>query len=232
MFLFLFVSLLLFIVISYIILKILQVSIDQNNILFYQYNKKSKTILDLYGDSKLTKIYLIRQPFGKLLSFFLNIITFYSYDKIIKESEDNFPYHTSLIFEITLTNGTKKLLLLEKNNSINISDNFLIHNSIEIIELKIKNNTFTLNSILNTTQERLGNEKFFNWHFCKNNCQEFVKEILKTIGKYTKQNKHFIFRDKIIKLIIPSEFTLHVANCLCVVYNIIEKYIYDSNMFN
>ena len=58
------------------------------------------------------------------------------------------------------------------------------------------------------------------------------KEILKTIGNYDITNKDFIFRDKLFKIIIPSEFTLHIGNCLCVFYNIIEKYIYDSNIFN
>jgi len=137
-----------------------------------------------------------------------------------------------LVFEIVLPNGMKKLLLLEKNNCINISENFFVNNSQEIKELHIKNKNLTINNILNTTQERLGNEKYFNWHLYKNNCQEFTKEILKTIGKYNKKNKNFIFRDKLFKLIIPSEFTLHIGNCLCVFYNIFEKYIYDSNILN
>lgn len=229
---FLCVSMLLFIILSYFVIKFLKLTLDDNNILFYQYNKKSKKILDLYGNNKLTKIYLIRQPFSKIITFLLNIFTFYNYEKLINESQDNFPYHTLLVFEIELENGIKKLLLLEKNNCINISDNFFINNTQQIIELNIKHKNYTINHILNTTQERLGNEKYFNWHLYKNNCQEFTKEILRTIGKYTKKNKDFIFRDKLFKIIIPSEFTLHIGNCLCVFYNIAEKYIYDSNIFN
>lgn len=230
--LFIFVSLLLFIILSYFILKFLKLSIDNNNILFYQYNKKSKKLLDLYGNYKLTKIYLIRQPFSKFITFLLNIFTLYNYEKLINESQDNFPYHTLLVFEIKLQNGMKKLLLLEKNNCINISENFFINNTQEVKEINVRNKNYTINNILNTTQKRLGNEKYFNWHLYKNNCQEFTKEILKTISKYTKSNKEFIFRDKLFKIIIPSEFTLHIGNCLCVIYNIIEKYIYDSNIFN
>jgi len=124
------------------------------------------------------------------------------------------------------------MLLLEKNNCINICENFFISGSQEIKRLKIKSNKYTINSILNRTQERLGNDKYFNWHLYKNNCQEFTKEILKTIGKYNKKYKHFIFRDKLMKLIIPSDFTLHFGNCLCVFYNVVEKYIYDTNIFN
>jgi hypothetical protein len=226
------VSMISFIIISYFILKFLKLSLDNNNILFYQYNKKSKAILDLYGNYKLTNMYLIRQPFTKFITFLLNLITFYNYEKLINETKDNFPYHTLIVFEIKLDNGMKKLLLLEKNNCINISDNFFIGGSQEIKKIKLNNKNLTINSILNQTQYRLGNNKYFNWNLYKNNCQKFTKEILKTIGKYNKTNKDFVFRDKIIKLIIPSEFTLHIGNCLCVFYNIVEKYIYDNNIFN
>jgi hypothetical protein len=230
--LFFIVSMISFIIVSYFVIKFLKLNIDNNNIFFYQYNKQSKKILDLYGNCKLTKVYLIRQPFSKFISFLLNMLTLYNYEKLIKESQDNFPYHTLIVFEVKLDNGLKKMLLLEKNNCINISENFFINNCQEIKELKIKNKQYTINYILNKTQHRLGNDKYFNWHLYKNNCQEFTKEILKTIGKYTTTNKEFIFRDKLFKIIIPSEFTLHIGNCLCVFYNIVEKYIYDTNIFN
>ena len=229
--LFFLVSMFLFIIISYFILKFLKLSIDDNNILFYHYNKKCKKILNLYGDCKITNIYLIRNPFSKTMTFILNIFTLYNYEKLINESHDNFPYHCLMIFEVKLKNNIKKMLLIEKNNCINICDNFLINNTQEIKKLNIKNKHLTINTILNTTQSRLGNEKYFNWHLYKNNCQNFTKEILKTIGKYNKINKTFIFRDKLINMITPSEFTLHIGNCVCVVCNIIEKYIYDNNFF-
>jgi|688.fasta_scaffold396257_1 hypothetical protein len=229
--LFFVVSMITFIIVSYFVLKFLKLSLDNNNILFYQYNKKSQKLLDLYGNCKLTKIYLVRQPFSKFITFLLNVFTLYNYEKLINESQDNFPYHALIVFEVKLENGMKKMLLLEKNNCINISENFFINNSQEIKELKIKKR-YTINYILNKTQTRLGNEKYFNWHLYKNNCHEFTKEILRTIGKYNKTNKEFIFRDKLFKIIIPSEFTLHIGNCLCVFYNIVEKYIYDSNIFN
>lgn len=225
------ISTILFIIVSYVIIKMLKLSIDNYNVLFYQYNNTSKKILDLYGNCKVTNIYLIRQPFSNFMTFLLNLFTFYTYKKLINETQDNFPYHSLILFEIQLENGRSKILLLEKNNCINISDNFFINNTQEIKKLTIKKK-LTINSILNTTQKRLGNNKYFNWHLYKNNCQKFTKEILKTLGNYNQTNKEFIFRDKLIKIIIPSEFTLHIGNCLCVIYNIIEKYIYNSKLFN
>ena len=225
---FLFVSLILFVLLSYLILKFFKMTLDDNNILFYQYSKKCQKLLDLYGEYEIKKIYLVREPFSPLITFLLNVITFYKYNKLITESQDNFPYHSSIIFEIELQNKMKKLLLLEKNNSINLRENFLINNSQQIKTLPLKNKKYTINSILNTTQKRLGNKKFFNWHVYKNNCQEFIKEILVTINKFSKYNKDYILSNNILKFLIPSEFTVHIINCSCVLNNILEKYFFDS----
>jgi hypothetical protein len=221
-----------FIIVSYFIFKRLKSSIDNHNILFYQYNKKSQQILDKYGSNKVINIYLVRQPFSKFITLLLNTMTCFQYDKLIKESEDNFPYHSLLIFEIKLQNNKRKFLLLEKNSCINICENFFIHEFLDVKNIPISKEKYTINHILNKTLKRVGSNKFFNWNLYKNNCQEFTKEILITIKKYNSKNKEFIFRDKLFNIIIPSEFTLHVINCLCIIYNICEKYIYDRNDFS
>jgi hypothetical protein len=225
------INIFLFTFVSYVILKFFKTNIDYDNIFFYQYNKKSKSIIDLYGKYKVKNIYLIRQPFNKCVSFLINVFTLYNYEKLINKSSDNIPYHTLLVFEILLDNGANKMLLLEKNNCINISENFYINKTQEIKKINIAKRNLTMNEILDKTKDRLGYEKYFNWHMYKNNCQNFTKEILKSVNKYNKTNKDFIFRDKIFKIIIPSEFTLHMLNCFFIFYNIIEKYIYDTLLF-
>ena len=46
--------------------------------------------------------------------------------------------------------------------------------------INIGRNKYTISSILKETQDRIGNEKFFNWHICRNNCQMLTKELLVT----------------------------------------------------
>ena len=215
-----------FVVCSYLIFKMLKSTVDINSILFYDYNKKTKRILNAYGDNIITNIYLIRQPISVLITFVLNICTFYNYNKLITEMKHYIPYHTLIMFEIKQQNNMKKLLLLEKNNSITMNDNFNIHKFQEIKHIKIKKK-YTLNSILKTTQDRIGVNNFFNWNLCDNNCQKFTKEFLVTLNKYNKDTHDYIFSDKLISIIKPTEFALHTLNCICNVYNICEKYIYD-----
>ena len=96
----------------------------------------------------------------------------------------------------------------------------------------IKKNKFTLNKILKVTQKRIGNYQFFNWDIYKNNCQEFTKEILITLNACNNEYKEFIFKDKIIQEHYePSDFTMHIINCLFIIINFTEKYVLDNNIF-
>jgi len=221
-----------FMVISYYVLKFLKTSLEEYNIFFYDYNKKTKKMLDKYGNYKITKLYLVRQPFGKIMTNLLNIFTCYQFNKLINETPSNLPYHSFIIFEIKTGKNKRKLIMLEKHNFINICDNFLIRSTQEVKNINIKNNKYTINSILNATQKRLGNEVFFNWHHCKNNCHNFTKELLITFQKYNKIHEKYIFRNKLLKIINPSELTLHMAYCLSFGYNILSKYIFDSDVLN
>jgi hypothetical protein len=246
------ILLILFIIVSYIVIKILQRSIDDNNVFFYKYNKQSQEVLDKYGDYRIKRIYLVRQPFTKMITFGLNLFTFYYYNELIEKCHEYYPYHTLLLVEIQLKkekmtnennifkkqfkeNGSRtKFLLVEKNNCINISENFFMSKSQENIPLEISktNKKITLNKLLDSTRDRIGSKLFFNWNIYKNNCQEFTKELLVTLDKMNPNIQEFIYRDKIMKLYNPSEFTLHIINCLCAIYNIFEKYIFDSDLFN
>jgi len=232
------VLLILFIIVSYIIIKMLQKSIDDNNVFFYKYNKQSQEVLNKYGNYKIKRIYLVRQPFTKMITFGLNLFTFYYYNELIKKCHEYYPYHTLLLIELELKTKRKdlrtKFLLVEKNNCINISENFFISKSQENIPLEISktNKKITLNKLLDLTRDRIGSKLFFNWNIYKNNCQEFTKELLVTLDKMDLNIQEFIYRDKLMKLYNPSEFTLHIINCLCTIYNIFEKYIFDSDLFN
>lgn len=244
------IAILLFIFVSYVIVKLLKKSIDDNNIFFYKYNKQCQEVLNKYGDCKLKRIYLVRQPLAKMFTMGLNLFTFYYYNDLIKKCNECYPYHTLLLVEVELSpiniykkelKEKTKFLLVEKNNCINISETFFISKMQEMIPFTFnnkkinkinKNKSMTLNELLDKTCDRIGSKPFFNWNIYKNNCQEFTKELLVTLNKMNPNIKEFIYRDKIMQVYNPSEFTLHIINCLCAIYNIFEKYIFDSDLFN
>ena len=220
-----------FVISSFYILRFLQISFEYNNIFFYQYNKKCQKIINTYGNYKINRIYLIRQPLGKMTNFVFNILTLFNYNKYLLESPDNYPYHPALIFEIKKDDNIK-FLLVEKNNCINICESFLINKSYDFKCINMTKSKFTLKKVLNKTQKRIGNQKYFNWNLHKNNCQEFTKEILVTLNKYNEEYTNFIFSDKIIqKYYSPSDLSLYIVNCVFIIINFIEKYLLDNNIF-
>jgi len=222
---------------SYFIYKYLNININDNYVYFYDYNDKIKALLEKYGDHAINKLYLIREPISNIIYNFIKVITFY-------RCNYSFPYHTALMCEINIPNNIKKYIFLEKNNCININENYNINEKqdIKCINLCIKKNKakdteeasnniknkikITLNDILNQTRERIGDKKFFNWHIYKNNCQLFTKEILITLNKFNKQNKEYIFQDKLLKNMFFPEITIHIFNCFINSYNIFQKYIF------
>jgi len=99
--------------------------------------------------------------------------------------------------------------------------------------IHIKNKT-TINKILLTTQERIGDTNYYNWNLFTNNCIKFIKEILITTGNYNDSCKEFIqeenVNDVFIKTtFIPSDFSIHIINSVVNIYNFTEKYLLDND---
>ena len=228
---FLFLMIGIFICFSYFVFKLLKSNIEENNIFYYNYNKKSKTTLELNGDYKINKIYLVKQQISDIRKKIMNFFSLYNYDKIINDPENSLFYHVLLIIEIQLPNDRKKLLLLEKNNCINLSENCNIQNFQNIKRINIEKINYTLKQIMNETNNRIGNKKYFNWSIFKNNCKKFVKEILITVKKYNKLNKQFVFQRNDIKEVKITDFATHSANCLMFIYNLFYKYVYLGDFF-
>lgn len=192
--------------------------IDKENIYFNEYNEESKIILKKYGDMKIKNIYLVRQPIKKFSLMIGNLVTFYKYTDKLKKT---LPRHTYILIEIKMANKCLKTIMIEKNNYLKISGDFDVKETQERIKLKLKRNykNKTLKEILKETKERMGKEKYFNWHIYRNNCHNITKEILKTLEVY-KKNEEFI-SEAYDKETIP-EFNLHLINTLQNIYNIIE----------
>jgi hypothetical protein len=199
-----------------------------NSFFFKDYNEDIKRIIDKYGDCKIKNIYILRQRLPAFIFKIINIISFYKY------SEMFMPEHTSLIFEIKIgKKQVNKFLKVEKNNYININENYNINRTqdIKYIRYKSKNGKNknseynTLKQILDKTRTRVSDEKFFNWHIFTNNCQQFTKELLITIKQYTKSNKQYVFQDKKIIVEEFTDFHHYVTNCIFNIYNLIQSII-------
>ena len=211
-----------FIFCSYYIFNYLKLN-TSNYLFFKDYNEDVKRILDKYGDCPIKNIYILRQRLPAFVFKIINFVSFYKY------SEMFVPEHTSLIFEIKSNKrykGLNKFLKVEKNNYININENYNINRKHDIKYIRFnrkKSKSVTLNQILSKTKERVTEAKFFNWHIFTNNCQQFTKDLLITLGQYTKSNKQYVFQDKKILIESFSDFHNYSTNCICNVYNLLQS---------
>lgn len=229
----LFFIFIIFIISSYFIFKWISVNIGTHYFQINEFSKYQKEILEKYDKCKIKKIYLVRNPIIQYLKTLINIITLYNFDKQIEQykfkTDKHFfqPNHTSIICEIEIKKGIKKLILIEKTTSFNISTQFKITHQHELKQVKFKGE-WTIGKILNLTKDRIGNKNFFNWNICETNCQNFVKEILNTLNLSDKKNKDFLIREDFFsKNIIYSDFVYHVINCCLNMYNILEMGLYS-----
>lgn len=221
------ISILLLFIITYSIIKFFNFKKNTLDLILNDYTNNSKNILNLYGDYKIINIYLMKKPLTKPILFLFNLFSLYKY---------NSPLHNTIIFELKLSNNKHKFIFLEKSNTVNLSDKIVILNNDKLKKIHIKKYNYSINSILNDTKKRVGYKNFFNWKLYKNNCKDFVKEILKTIKFYNKSNKNFIYSDlnnKILKKIVKTNYLLYHATIISNnLFNIIQKYIFQCILIN
>jgi len=216
---------------SYYIYKWLKMSIDKDYYYFNQYNNDCSEILDTYGDYNIKRIYLVRQPITKFAKILLNLITFYKFEREMKKyiaTTKNavfFPQHTSIIAEVELPDKTRKKILIEKNNCLKLALNFRISSKQDMRKISLMKKRYTINKLLDRTRKRIGNDIFFNWSICRNNCQTLTKEILITLERFSDTNKNFIYQKDFAKQIKFSEFSLHIMNSIINICNTLENLI-------
>ena len=216
-----------FIFITYILFQYLKISLEKVRLMYKDYHKPTKLLLKKYGKYPIQKIYLCRRPCHTLVQ---KMLYFASFDSELMK-QNYLPYHSSFIIEINTEQGVQ-FLLLEKANKIQIEDHFTIYSKQALREIDIykTGKKYTLEKILKKTKKRVGEKVFFNWEFYNNTCQTFVKEILKTIGKYDSEYISFCMQDSLMNHIAPSTFSLHIVNCTMFFYDILDvcllQYIY------
>tara|TARA_Y100000996_G_C22553253_1_gene654558 strand:+ start:3104 stop:3703 length:600 start_codon:yes stop_codon:yes gene_type:complete len=176
-------------------------------------------VLNKYRDCDITRVLVMRRP---LSSFAIRLLNFVTFGKMnfelenIRRADKNFQlYHPSMIVEIELSNGFKKLIYIDKDTNINIKDGFENKFNSEIIPYCL-DNKIKLGELFDKTRSKMGTIKFFNWNIYKNNCQTFTKELMKTLGiagirklDFLYQNRNF-FKKK-MKL---SELSFYIFNII------------------
>ena len=183
--LFLFLNLFLFFILILILIIII---IFIYFILFQKkcYNNITIQNLEKYGNYKIKNVYLIKKNVNIFIIIMniLNMISLYQYNDIINDLKEKKPYHLKLLIEIQ-NNKKTKFLIIEKITEILLHDKINFDKNSIMTKIPIIKNKYTIHNILNKVQEKMKNN-YFNWDLITNNCQKFITEIIYFIHKKKK----------------------------------------------
>jgi len=145
---------------------------------YANYDAKTAAFLRAHGSEEITSLTVRRAPIGSMIHAALNAISagqweqsrqIYGYDKL---------YHLGLII-----NGR---YITQRLSRVTITVKDADSPGSEFMEVNLKGKandpTFTIKSLLDTTERRVGKNTFFKYDAFRNNCQNFVLNILTANG--------------------------------------------------
>lgn len=147
---------------------------------------KSRKLIAKVGDEKITSLIVERSPlsFGTIL----NWMTLGYYNKAIQKTQPfDSMFHLRLIIN--------KTYMVEKNQVLKFAyaPKVLLKDTM-VVKLP-KGFDLTINEFLENTRKKIGNSKFSRYDAVYNNCQMFVKDLLKSNGLLTPELNKFIVQD-------------------------------------
>lgn len=164
------------------------------NTQIYSYSYEAQNVLRLYGDQQIVSLTLHRKPIPSFVNTGLNIISGGKWNEERKQyNRLNTIYH--LVVECGLVNGTK--VFCQKNERIEINTTYEATIQTEFFPVSLADKTFTLNDMLKKTNELMGDSKYFLFNQMDNNCQVYIKNLLKAVDLYSETVDHFVFQDKV-----------------------------------
>ena len=180
------------------------------------YNNTSKATIQNFGNKKIVSLEVIRSPIQKIVTNLLNTITFGKWSKVVKENYDQL-FHLGLKVGFSKSKNIKEYIIIEKNETVNISQNLSNYQEgSESLPVYV-NKQITLNEVLNNTLNKIGKDKYFLYNAKNQNCQIFIKDLLETNRFLNKDLQNFILQDaKAIIEQMPSyvEKTMNVVTDL------------------
>jgi hypothetical protein len=155
-----------------------------------QYPPQVRMILAQHGAHRITDVKLCKEVVSENTEFLLKALAGRDTWEAAKKKHgfDRF-YHLFMI--ATLEDGTQ--LHIEKNEVIRISPS--PRPCPDALDLGAPAAAITLNEMMDRTKARIGDRDFFTYDPLANNCQNFVNQLLRTLGLWNATSSSFVFQD-------------------------------------
>jgi hypothetical protein len=156
------------------------------------YNNTSRTTLSQLGGFPIVSITLSRAPIQSMLRKALDVVSFGSFSKLTAKYGFDKLFHLSMLVDVD-ANGSRRRVVVEKNAVINISTRFKAESDAEYLPIALRG-SLTLDQMMGNTQKLMG-ARFFPYNAFSNNCQVFIRDVLKANGLLTSQAQSWLFQN-------------------------------------
>ena len=153
-------------------------------------NNASKKTLKQYGNMKIIRLQVIRTPIMKILDKVINFISLGKWSTLKKKYNYDQLFHLGLLATLQTATG-QKLLILEKNEVINISASTSLGAKSEFVEVPLSKE-LTLNQLWQNTASKYPPKQLYLYDGIKNNCQNFILMLLDANGLNNSSLQAFI----------------------------------------
>jgi hypothetical protein len=147
-----------------------------------------KTLLDKYGDAKISNIKLNKTPVQGAVQFLLN--KFSKGGNSFQQELSKLPYDSIYHLQMIFTTD-KGRVVLEKNERVNMAER---PKETEILNVPFNSN-LTIRQIYDNALKLAGEKLFYSYNASSNNCQNFVIFLLKGSNLLTPQSQEFTKQD-------------------------------------
>jgi hypothetical protein len=173
------------------------------------FSTKTKAYLQQFGDVPITAIQLRRVPISGMLDVALQGLSAGEWERLkTKYGFDKF-FHLSMVVTLApkkaiklntgktrLVAGPVKQLAVEKLEVVSVNENIARGEGMEVQDVPMQGKSFTINEMFTATIQRVGKDKFFHYSALGGkNCQNFIQDLLTTMGVYGEQERQFVFQD-------------------------------------
>lgn len=155
-----------------------------------QYPPQVRNLLIKHGTHKITDIKLCKEVVSQNTEFLMKALagTKTWEEAKRKNGFDKF-YHLFMI--VTMDDGSK--LHIEKNEVMRVSEN--PRDCPDALDLGAPTQPITLGEMMEKTKQRIGDRDFFTYDPLGNNCQNFINQLLRTMGLWNQTSSSFVFQD-------------------------------------
>jgi hypothetical protein len=165
------------------------------DIAFKKYDKKTASFLKKHGSGDIETLVVRRAPVQEWINRALNVLSVGKWDESRAQFEYDKMFHVSLI-----VNGQYAIQRVGRV-SIAMKDPDRPGSEFRNVPLSPYGESLTMNQMLQTTLRRVGEDTFFKYDSFRNNCQNFVYNILVANNLMTPELESFILQplDKLLE---------------------------------